>query len=319
MSHFAVECNFVPARAPHEIVNKVSGQRLVDRINIWLTRYALKTGLHMMAKLDPHHNVYEDDMTWNIEIVPVTKFHLDWVKQWTPSHFAFLSAMDGLITAMRDKFGLVTEVIRRKGRVETHHSIGGLHVHRSADLYGFTTDWYRLMERFHRDLATDYANRPYIRWLLAHWMGEGSRVVIDRHRLEQRAINGAGLLTRDDIFSRALFNASAIEPRFMASTKNSYLTFEFRFVGMVQNATQMCAAVRLIDAWVRHHVERTYAKRKPIQFNLTLARWDEMATPEGARQHCREWVESLGLDWADYERDFFERNYLMRIAHGKME
>lgn len=317
---FAVEANFVPSRAPHEIVNKVSGQRLIHRINQWLAHHGRRTGIHMLAKLDPHHNVYEDDMTWSVELVPVTHFQLPWVQRNDKSHTRFVAGIDGIFRGMHERFGLVPKVVRRKGDTEYHHGIGGQHVHISASLFSFSTNWYRLMERFHRNLVIDYANRPYVRWLLAHWMGGGSAVIVDRHRLEQCAFNGAASLTRGDIFFRSLFGASAIEPRFMASDKNSYLTFEFRIVGMVENARQMCAAVRLLNAWMEHHKDRVlYSPSTPVKFNLTTARWDDMVTPEGARRHCRAWVESLRLDWADYEQDFFERNCLMRIKHGKME
>ncbi len=320
---FAVEANFIPKRFPHEIINRRSGQRLIARINDWLLDYARHCGIFMKAKLDPHHNVYQHNETYSIEVVPVTSFQLAWAKPkpLDNTHASFVRAIDGIIETMRDHFGLVPSLVTRKkgSRTDLHWPVGGMHVHMGADLFGFSTEWYRQMERFHRDLVMDYANRPYVRWLFAHWMGEGSRVVIDRHRLEQRELHGVGTLTPQDIFSRSLFGASAIEPRFMTSAKASYLTFEFRFVGMVENAHQMCAAVRLLDAWMGYHQGRIEIGCPPLRFTLTPARWDEMVTPEGALSYCRAWVESLGLDWADYDADFFQRNLLMRINHGVME
>lgn len=318
---FAPELSFVPLRHPHEVTNRRSGARLIGRVNNWLFRHGRKTGVRMMAKLDPHHHIYTPKETYTVEVIPISSFQTEWVQRGDKSHARFVEAIDRIFEVMRDRFGLVPYVITRKphSTTELHWPSAGAHVHYGADLYGFTPNWYRQMERFHRDLATDYANRPYARWLLAHWMGEGSRVIYDRFRLDQRDTNGGPPPSTDEIFSRALFSTSAIESRFMASAKNSYLTFEFRIVGMVENACQLCAAVRLVNAWVQHHVNRVHERARPLRFTLTTARWDRMVTPEGALTHCQAWIEELGLDWADYQIDFFERNLLMRLAHGKME
>ncbi len=316
---FAVEANFIPKRFPHEIINRRSGERLIRRINKWLHSYALRSGVCMMAKLDPHHNTHCANETYSVEVVPATSFQLGWAQLTSPIYPAFVRAIDQIIRTMRDRFALVPSLVTRKGGTDLHWPVGGMHCHLGADLFGFGLDWYQNMERFHRDLATDYANRPYVRWLLAHWMGEGSRVMIDRRTLEHRALENWTPFSRDDIFSRAVWNASSIEPRFMTSAKASYLTFEFRFVGMVENARQMCAAVRLLRAWMEQHRRRVARGHRRLRFNLTIERWDEMITPEGALKHCREWVESLGLPWDDYDADFFQRNLLMRIKHGAME
>ncbi len=315
-STFSPEMTFILERHPHEIINHQSGQRLVRRINEWLFILVKRTGVSMMAKLDPHHNVHEKDMTWLVEVVPVTSFQLSWLNTADKSHKVFMFALELLFLAMREKFHLVPTLVTRKGNTDYHQSGGGCHLHVDASLGDWGTNWYRQMERFHRNLAVDYANRPYARWLLAHWIGEGSRVIVDRHRLDQRAVFGAGPLTRDDIFSRAVWNASAIEPRFMCSLKASFLTFEFRIVGMVDNARQLRSAALLIKAWVDHILN---LQRNP-RFTLTTEKWDTYATENGGREACRSWIKDiLGLKWADYEEDFFERCYLMRLRHGKLE
>ncbi len=116
----------------------------------------------------------------------------------------------------------------------------------------------------------------------------------------------------DAIFGNLLYGAAAIESRFMRGGKTTYPTWEFRIVGMVDNARQLCSAARLCRAWLDYLARLT----KPVRFNLTAAKWDRYTKEDTARQACRAWVTLLGLDWADYEEDHFVRNYLMRIRHG---
>ena len=176
------------------------------------------------------------------------------------------------------------------------------------------------MERFHRNLVVDYANRPYIRWLLSHWMGGGSAVAVTKKDLKLAArkpvagkLNRVWAITPNSIFDRALYIDHAIEPRFMASSKHSYLALEFRMVGMVENARQLRAAALLIDTWIAKILSRTGR----IRFTLTIPQWNAMTKEKTARKICAEWVDNLGLDWATYETAFFDRNYLLRIKHGE--
>ncbi len=314
-----MEMTFLPIRHPHEILNKRSGQRLVKRINDWLFKVFRKTNLGLKAKLDPQKDPYGPNTTYVVEVVPYQYWQTAWMNKTDVSHALFVKGIDMVITGMRERFKLAPSVVRRKGNTDYHSPQGGGHVHMAADIWGFTTDWYRNMERFHRDLATDYANRPYARWLLAHWIGDGgSRVMFNRDRLalmESDNVNWA--IKPETVFHTALFRASAIEGRFMASQKASYLTFEFRIVGMVENARQLCAAVRLLKAWMDHiKARQQYGRYSPLRFSLTTAKWDSYTKEEGARAACQAWVKELGLDWEDYEEDFFQRNLLMRINHG---
>ncbi len=309
------ELTFLPVRAPHEIVNRKRGERLVARINDWLRQVGNDFGVCMWAKLDPHHDPYGPKETYLVELTPVSSFEMEWLDKESPSYNLFMTAIDVIIYTLKNRFKLVPSLVKRVGNKELHFPGGGAHEHVSADLYSFRTDWYRLMERFHKNLAMDYANKPFIRWLLAHWMGDGgSRVIIDPERMAvAKELPKEGAITRDTVFERALFYASSIEPRYMASGKNSYLTFEFRIVGMVENARQLRAAVLLIKAWM----DQIKEKKGCLSFNLTQEKWDDMTKEEPARDMCRDWVRSLGLNWADYETDFFARNYLMRVKHGK--
>lgn len=308
MSSFSPELTFFPRRHPHEITDRKVGEALVKEINDWLLRLGVKTGVMMVAKLDPHHNVHESNETWIVEVIPWTHFELHWLNKTDPSHRLFMRTIGQIFATLRSRFDLVPSLITRRKGVDYHESGGGSHVHYNAATYNFSTHWYQLMERFHRNIAVDYANRPYARWLLSHWVAGGHH-----HAIEADHLTGEPV-TEDQIFDRMLHGTHAIEPRFMASGKNSYLTWEFRIVGMVENARQLRAAVLLIDAWVA-----SIAQGPKRVFDLTAAKWESYTKLRGAKVACRAWVEELGLKWADYERDFFDRNYRLRIQTQKFD
>jgi len=314
MSTWSPECTFLPLRYPHVINDPVAGARLIKRINRWLHEFGRKTGLWMTAKLDPHLPRDKGGYSYLVELTPVTHFHTHWLDPDDASYAGFMEGIDAIIAVMRKRFGLVPSLVTRKGDTDLHWPGGGQHVMLGADLFHCSPTFYRDMERFNRNLAVDYANRPYARWLLAHWIGDGgSRVAVNDERL---ALAPQFPITADEIFKRSLDRDYAIVPRFMASPKNSYLTFEFRIVGMVENARQMRSAVLLLKEWMDHHVARVERREPSIRFSLTLPQWETYTTEDGARAACKGWVESLGLAWADYEEDHFARNYLMRITHG---
>lgn len=314
---FAFEGTFIPRRHPHEITNRRRGEALVLRINHWLADIGSRSGVWMAAKLDPHHNPYARDgsTTWLVEVTPIHHFKTAWLDRAHEDHVAFVTTIDTIITGMRKQFGLVSSFVTRKGNEDLHWPGGGGHLMMQADSFDYGTHWYRHMERFHRHLAIDYANRPYARWLLAHWIADdsGSRVVVGRDRLElARDTPALWSITTSDLFERMVNHTSAIEARFMRGSKAIYPTWECRIVGMVDNARQMCSAARLCNAWLDHLVHLPKAPR----FNLTVAKWDSYTKEAEAREACRQWVTELGLDWMDYEEDHFQRNYAMRIKHG---
>lgn len=311
---FSPELTFMPRRHPHEITDRQRGEALVKRINVWLMRLLQKTGIFMFAKLDPHHNIHRKDQTWIVEIVPYTHFETEWLDREDESHDTFMRAMEILFNTMRDRFDLVPSVVKRKGDTDYHFAGGGCHVHLDASLYGYSTHFYQRMERFHRNLVTDYANRPYIHWLLSHWITGGSAVGVTADQLRRRHKHP---ITEETVFEDALFSNHAIESRFMSSGKNSYLTFEFRIVGMVENPRQLRAAVLLLKEWVNDLAYDSYDNVRP--FTLTLRDWQAATKEQSARKLCKEWVEGFELQWADYERDFFDRNYLLRIQNRKFD
>lgn len=320
MGSFAPELTFIPRRAPHEITSEAVGKRLVKRIQCKLDRISRQTNLWMHVKLDPFHDAFTPQQTWIVEVVPLVLPGVYWDTAWLDeddsNHRGFMIAIDWLFRLMRDH-GLVPYRTWRRGGVEYHAPGGGLHVHCGADLFPRGPTFYAQMERFHRDLTVDFANRPYIRWMLAQWSDDlNHETAVNEETLRAYAKSAPGRRVEDEIYSGS-FTQCSIMARFMSCTKASYLTFELRFVDMVQSATELRAVVRLLAAWVEHHQMRTLRGDLSIPFTLTLADWRKATHIPSARRLCREWVKSLGLEWRDYAV-FFERNLVRRIRFGKL-
>mgnify|MGYP003393676889 CR=1 FL=1 len=125
---FSSELTFIPARYPHEIVSRAKGDRLVALINRWLLHHGVRSGLFMTAKLDPHHNVRQPNETWLIEIVPFTHFQTAWLDSASESRIGFMTAIDAIFVAMRDRFDLVPSRVWRKGNTDYHAPQGGCHL-----------------------------------------------------------------------------------------------------------------------------------------------------------------------------------------------
>lgn len=295
---FSPELTFVPAAAPHTIATKAEAERLVKR----LTR-TLKCRL-FYVKHDPHLNEWTNARTYCIEVVPTVHWHTEWLEN---SDWRVLRRYIVRLFRCAADLGLVPSVITREAGEDIHWPGGGSHLHISADFYSTHAGWYRQMETFHRNLATDLANRPYIRWLFKQWFAdESGTVLVNRGNYDT-------VVPRMEDPDYILSVEQSVCPRFMGSSKTSYLTFEHRQFSMVDNADEVRAIVRVATRWTNYLRDL----EKPVRFTLTKRALDEMATVRGARAHCREWIKLLGLPWADYE-PFFQRFYKPRILWGEM-
>lgn len=326
------ELSFFPRRAPHEIVSEKAGQRLVDQINCALLRSQSILAAAVYAKLDPFRNTSSGDtdpVTYSIEVVPVSQFRLSLIEdpgQWK----LFRQGLSQLFKLLRDRFDLVPTLIERKrdGRL-VHWPGGGCHLHFGADLFNYSSHWYRVMEHFHRNLVMDYANRPYIRWLFSQWFSNDSNhVLVKESDLKEDSIFSR--LKPEDVpnhlFNCAISSNRGIEPRYMHSSKRSYLTWEFRMFSMVANPDELRAIIRFLHRWV-DRVKSPSAliqyghKSTPtdvIPFDLTLDKLRDMKDLRKSRKICRDFIESFDLDWKDYVV-FYERHYANRIRFGRME
>ena len=324
---FAPEMNWVPARFPHEITDQEAGQKIVDNINEALKTIEEYSGVAIRAKLDSFHVNPDTDapISWSIEICPVHYFHTEWlstekgeggISSWT----TFKNTLKWLFGWMRKEQKMVPSAKKkRKDGTLVQYPGGGCHINIGADLFPMSHRFYGQMERFHRNLAVDYANRPYLRWLFADWFSN-----IAHHSLwnpDSGPINKwlhANESREDFLFRTMIRGTHAIESRFMASNKGAHNTFEFRFFRMVEDPEELRLIALFTEAWVSHLTFSVY-ENKTIEFNLTKRRWAEFKNSRTVwAQHIAPFIKSLGLKPNDY-RMFFERNYLTRLKFGKME
>lgn len=312
--NFSPEMTFCPVSYPYEITDPKKGKALVKKANLMLGKVARLTGIAMYAKLDPHHEKEGGGHTYIIEIAPFTHFETHWITEGTKEEQLFKLGIAGILAGMR-KLGFAPSVKRKRGGIETQFIGGGCHLHYGADLFPIGPNYYQSMERFHRNLTMSYANHPEIRWLFADWMScNAHRTLYDPTKKLDRAKTES---VEDTLFRRMLVGSiHAVEPRFMVTSKNSYLTFEFRFFRMVESAEELCLIVRFVDAWMNHLVTETLTKL-PVKLQMTKRRWAELKTVAGSKKHLKNFLDEIGLDWQDYEM-FYNRNYRTRMKFGSM-
>jgi len=318
---FSPEANWLPIAHPMGYRSYQEAWKVCLKINRALGALSKRFGPSAISKPDPLHLTggEEDENgeanTYSIEVVPLTHFHLDWLERGEQQWSIFKKWLDELFALMK-RHGLAPSVTRTRKGVTTHFSGGGCHFHVGADLYGIGPDFYKRMERFHRDIAVDYANHPELRWLFSDWMSNQAHHLVWRPDTPKKP---AGFKTMEDfVFYKLLHGAYAIESRFMKNAKGSHLTFEFRFFRMVENPEEFRLAARFVEAWVRAVRDAMYWDVPPIKFTMNQRKWNARMDPDKAWRAISVFLEGISLDPKDY-RVFFERNYLMRLKHGKMD
>lgn len=298
---FSAELTYISKSYPHEF-DRVTGEAMV-RIVQDVLKKILPYGLVMNAKLDPQRG-YGEEERFCIEVVPFFHWETHWLydKDWK-------TLRRGLTILFREmkKLGLVPAVTTRENGVEKEWPGGGCHIHYGMDFYLSGPNWYKQMEKFHRALVVDYANRPYIRWLFKQWFADNSALILAGGEDTKKRPSP------DTLFKRSFANGG-LEARFMATNKNTYPTFEFRQFSMIHNPDELKAIVSFVRGWTKQ-VE--IAARQEIRFTLTTKQLRNMQDLRKARKICRDFiVHDLGLDWKDYEV-FFNRNYVKRARFGK--
>lgn len=320
---FSPEANWISRARPMGYTSLKEAQKVADTVNKKLKTLAARYGVCTVAKPDVLHmkGGQEDENgetnTYSIEVIPTTHFHFKWIEDTSDSGEwdIFKKWLEELFAAMKS-MGLAPSVTRTRKGVTTHFAGGGIHWHIGADLYHTGPDFYKRMERFHRDMAVSYANHPELRWLFADWMSDQAHHLIWRPDMPKKP---AGFETMEDyMFYKLLNGAYAIESRFMKNAKGSHLTFEFRFFRMVENPEEFRLAARFVEAWVRTVRDAAYWDVPPVKFTMNRRKWNDLMNPEKAWRKISMFLEDISLDPKDY-RVFFERNYLMRLKHGKMD
>lgn len=318
---FSPEMNWVPRAHPMGYRSYKEAQKVCSKVNRTLDTLSKRFGPCAIAKPDPLHlkggekDENGEVNTYSIEVIPVRHFYLSWLEEGDGKWAVFKKYLDALFAAMK-RYGLAPSVTRTRKGVTTHFAGGGIHWHIGADLYQIGPDFYKRMERFHRDIAVDFANHPELRWLFADWMSDQAHHLVWRPDTPKKP---AGFKTMEDfVFYKLLHGAYAIESRFMKNAKGSHLTFEFRFFRMVENPEEFRLAAKFVEAWVRTVRDAMYWDVPPIKFTMNRRKWNALMDPDKAWRAISVFLEGIGLDPKGY-RVFFERNYLMRLKHGKMD
>jgi hypothetical protein len=314
------ELNFIHRKLPNGYPSFKDAEKVCVKVNRVLSALVLKTGVWMRAKPDTLHPANTSkanySATYSIEIVPVNYFEIYWFEKSGWEWPTVKTSIDALFVTLKKRFGLVPSVVTQKNGVKTYWSGGGSHLHVGADLYDKSVHFYQDIERFHRNIAVQYANRPFIRWLFADWMSKDAH-----HLVWKPGKRGAkpkyGDTWEDDVFYRLVHQAFSIEPRFMQSSKNSYLTFEFRFFRMIENAKELGLIVRFVQAWMKS-VKADVLQTHTEKFTMNRRKWNALMKPDKAWKEISAFLTEIGLDPKDYHL-FFKRNYLMRLTHGSMD
>jgi hypothetical protein len=105
----------------------------------------------------------------------------------------------------------------------------------------------------------------------------------------------------------------------MNGLKNTYYTFEFRFIRMVENPAELAAVAWLLDKWTCKMADFAAAG---LVLEPEIKRKDlaEMAKVGTARKIVRKWLDGFSIDatMAANLMKLFDRNYRTRILHGEM-
>ncbi len=198
--------------------------------------------------------------------------------------------------------------VRRRG---VHHPSGGGHIHAGIQhLFLDDCNYLSYLSIFEKSICTDYANRPYIRWLFSEWFDEAlnSRVAVDESDF------GNADLNENVAHHWTLY--SGIVRRFSNASKSSYSTYEHRYFDAAPNLKQLLLQVRFLEAWVNHHASLA-KENKPVLFTLTKNQFKSLRNLRLAWATISRFLRGLGLRPADY-RPFFEDQYVNRIRYGSM-
>lgn len=287
------ELTFLPAKAPHYFTTREAAQQVTDKVNAVLK---LRFGhLALIAKADCFPGVGNGNPHL-IEVIPVT--HWD---EWNFNRCA--QALDALFRELRT-LGLVPTAVKA-GRTERHYPNGGCHFHIGMNLFEFDSEFYTRMSQFHANLAVDYANRPYVKWLFAQWFDDKNSATV----FNEQEFIGVNTSTA----AHWAHNRQGVMARFAKYHKDPHPTFEFRFFSM-GDAKEVGLMASFLICWV-NHIRKL---NEPLKLSITPRDFQlRFRNPRVIEKEMAGWFTELGLEWQCY-RPFFTRNYLNRLRFGKL-
>lgn len=309
MYSVGLELTFIPdLPGAKEFADKKRAQKVADKLLKRLSPLVpqlLEHHIDLHVKVDPFRSVNDEYTAWIIEVTngsyPTRSF--SWCSK------KFVSLIQRIFTEAR-KLRLYPR-IRRRG---VHHPSGGCHLHCGiSDLFNNDEFFLPRLARFEKNLYTDLANRPYIRWLFSEWFDVETNSIATFNEDHYRDYNMRELAKRAYEFGRM---SSSIAARYSYRFKPAYPTYEFRFFDSVDSAKEIARNVRFLEAWVAHHVSKAM-NGVDVKFTLSHEQFKALKNEDHAWLVISTFLRELGLNPDDFRKPF-EENYVLRMRHGEM-
>ena len=309
MYSIGLELTFIPdLPCAKEFADKKRAQRVADKLITRLTPLVpqlLEHHIDLLVKVDPFRSDDKEYVAWIIEVTngsfPTRSF------SWRSKKF--VSLIQRVFIEAR-KLRLYPR-IRRRG---VHHPSGGLHKHVGiADLFPNDEFFLSRLARFEKNLYTDMANRPYIRWLFSEWFDRDTNSTATFTEGDYRTNSMKDLAERAYEVGRM---SSSIAARYSYRFKPAYPTYEFRFFDAVDSAKEIARNVRFLEAWVTHHVCKA-TDGVDVKFTLDHKQFRALKNEDHAWLVISTFLRELGLNPDDFRKPF-EENYILRMRHGEI-
>lgn len=211
------------------------------------------------------------------------------------------------VFAVARELGLSGRISHTRGGVTKVFPDGGSHIHSSIDLFGgdHRPSFLHDLARFQCNLFTDYANRPYVKWLFAHPFDDlNSKVVYAHEDMGSNAVK------------RVYEGYTGIVPRFTGMRRHAMPTFEHRYFGAAQTAQEALDNLVFVNNWVAHLRKLTLTRQR-LKVTLTPSYFRSLKQARFAWREVSDFLRLIGCN-PDAYREPFERNYLTRMRWGKM-
>jgi hypothetical protein len=327
MKTFGVELSLIPAdgsiyvgsagmKTAHKLSNILKKEfnkfdkKFNKTNNIWGQPFALTSKIDTFrSPIDGN----EESRQWHIELINLNRTHF--IKRYSsgPSLESENEAeyLRGIFEICQ-KFGLTTKIqpkLDKKKNQLIYHPTGGFHIHLGMDLFPAGKNFLSLLDRFNKNLWTDYCNRPYIKWLFDEWFDNHNSMIGVNHSDLVEIENGN--LDHLDLQTCKF----AINPRYQHNGKPLYPTFEFRFFDSPSTVSEFFENIDFIDKWTEYHIGLIEANVSPLAFILDDKRLESFSDLDKTWTEISLFLETLKLKPEIY-KPRFDTNYSNRVKVG---
>lgn len=312
MFSLGVELALTPdLKGDKEFTNKKTANKVADALAarlVKLSPHLVEHNIDLSVKVDPFRfNTFNwEPNAWAIEITNGNKPTR--TLQWRDPKFVRLIQR---VLNEAKVLGLYSR-IRRRG---IHWPAGGTHLHVGiADLFSNTPSFLPKLALFEKNVYTDFANRPYIRWLFAEWFDNevNSSITVGESSFDDYT----KAEMRDLVYPEGR-KSSSICARYSYQYKPAYPTYEFRIFDGVDSAKDIARNVRFLEAWILSHVKHVNEGGKDVEFTLKREDFKAFKNVRSAWGIISQFLRDLNLDSQDFRKPF-EENYVLRVKHGEM-